>query len=107
MADLDVVYKPIQFIRGVGPRRAKLLERLGLRTIDDLLHHLPAQYYDRREMTPLPALQRDMLVTVQGVVQKIQSTRKRIDILEVTIEDGDGRAVLVWFNQPFREKEFR
>jgi ATP-dependent DNA helicase RecG len=58
-------------------------------------------------MTPLPALQRDMLVTVQGVVQKIQSTRKRIDILEVTIEDGDGHAVLVWFNQPFREKEFR
>jgi ATP-dependent DNA helicase RecG len=58
-------------------------------------------------MTPLPALQRDALVTVQGVVQKIQSTRKRIDILEVTIEDGDGHAVLVWFNQPFREKEFR
>ena len=46
-------------------------------------------------------------MTVQGVVQKIQAMRRRIDILEVTIEDGEGRAVLVWFNQPYREKEFR
>ncbi|MBI3856635.1 MAG: ATP-dependent DNA helicase RecG [Planctomycetes bacterium] len=99
--------RPVQYIKGVGPRRAKLLERLGLRTVDDLLHHLPARYYDRREMTPLRELQRETLVTVQGVVQKIESMRKRIDILEVTIEDGEGRAVLVWFNQPYREKEFR
>jgi ATP-dependent DNA helicase RecG len=91
----------------VGPRRAKLLERLGLRTVDDLLHHLPARYYDRREMTPLAQLQREALVTLQGVVQNIQVLQKRVDILEVTIEDGEGRAVLVWFNQPFREKEFR
>ena len=99
--------RPVQFIKGVGPRRAKLLERLGLRTVGDLLHHLPARYYDRREMTPLASLQRDAVVTVQGIVQKIQSMRKRVDILEVTIEDGEGRAVLVWFNQPYREKEFR
>jgi ATP-dependent DNA helicase RecG len=99
--------RPIQFIKGVGPHRAKLLERLGLRTIDDLLHHLPERYYDRRLMTPLAALQRETEATVQGIVQDIQTLRKRVDILEVTIEDGEGRAVLVWFNQAFREKEFR
>ncbi|HUR39399.1 MAG TPA: hypothetical protein VM222_07890, partial [Planctomycetota bacterium] len=49
----DLLQRPVQFIQGVGPRRAKLLERLGLRTVDDLLHHLPARYYDRRQMTPL------------------------------------------------------
>ena len=58
-------------------------------------------------MTPLAALQRETVVTVQGIVQKIQSMRRRIDILEVTIEDGEGRAVLVWYNQPYRENEFR
>ena len=45
-----------------------------------------------------------------GVVQNIrayQTQRQRMDVLEVTIEDGEGRAVLVWFRQPFREKEFR
>ena len=48
----EVLQRPVQFIKGVGPRRAKTLERLGLRTVDDLLHHLPARYYDRRLMTP-------------------------------------------------------
>jgi ATP-dependent DNA helicase RecG len=110
MAGLDVVYKPVQFIKGVGPRRAKLLEGLGLRTVDDLLHHLPTRYYDRRLMTPLAELRRETAATVQGVVQKIhayETSRKRMPVLEVTIEDGEGRAVLVWFRQPFREKEFR
>jgi ATP-dependent DNA helicase RecG len=62
-------------------------------------------------MTPLAALRRETgAVTVQGVVQNIrayETARKRMPVLEVTIEDGEGRAVLVWFRQPFREKEFR
>ena len=107
----DVLFRPVQFIKGVGPRRAKLLERLGLRTVDDLLHHLPARYYDRRLMTPLASLRGATGdATVWGVVQAIrshQTKRQRMDILEVTIEDGEGRATLVWFRQPFREKEFR
>jgi ATP-dependent DNA helicase RecG len=106
----DILLRPVQFIKGVGPRRAKLLERLGIRTVDDLLHHLPAKYYDRRQMTPLTQLRRETAATVQGVVTNIHSyetARQRLPVLEVTIEDGEGRAVLVWFRQPFREKEFR
>jgi ATP-dependent DNA helicase RecG len=106
----DVLVRPVQFIKGVGPRRALLLERLGIRTVEDLLHHLPAKYYDRREMTPLAALRRETSATVQGVVTAIRSyetARRRLPVLEVTIEDGEGRAVLVWFRQAFREKEFR
>src|SRR6185295_1694567 len=109
-ADSELLLKPVQFIKGVGPRRAKLLERLGIRTVDDLLHHLPAQYYDRRRMTPLNALRRETQAVVQGVVTNIhgyQTARQRLDVLEVTIEDLHGRGVLVWFRQPFREKEFR
>ncbi|HUR39521.1 MAG TPA: ATP-dependent DNA helicase RecG [Planctomycetota bacterium] len=106
----DLLQRPVQFIKGVGPRRAKLLERLGLRTVDDLLHHLPARYYDRRLMTPLGELRRETAATVQGVVTNIrayETARQRLPVLEVTIEDGESRAVLVWFRQPFREKEFR
>ncbi len=109
-APADVLLQPVQFIKGVGPRRARLLERLGIRTVGDLLHHLPAKYYDRREMTPLTALRRETAATVQGVVTDIrayETARQRLPVLEVTIEDGEGRAVLVWFRQAFREKEFR
>ncbi|HZE98174.1 MAG TPA: ATP-dependent DNA helicase RecG [Planctomycetota bacterium] len=107
----DLLHRPVQFIQGVGPRRAKLLEGLGLRTVDDLLHHLPARYYDRRQMTPLAGLRLAVDATVQGVVTNIRSTttaRQKLPILELTIVDQeDSRAVLVWYNQPFREKEFR
>ncbi len=101
---------PVQFLKGVGPRRAALLERLGIRTLYDLVGHLPARYYDRRTVVPLARLQPDRAVTVQGVVSSIRSyrtPRRRMPILEVGLTDGEGRAVLVWFNQPFREKEFR
>jgi len=106
----DLLHRPVQYIKGVGPRRAKLLERLGLRTVDDLLHHLPSRYYDRRQMTPLGELRRETAATVQGVVMNIrayETARQRLPVLEVTLSDGEARAVLVWFRQPFREKEFR
>ncbi len=102
--------RPLQFLKGVGPRRAQALGKLGLRTVGDLLYHFPDRYHDRRTMTPLAKLRAGDAATIQGVVTNIhsyRSERQKIPILEVTIEDGEGRAVLVWFRQPFREKEFR
>ena len=103
---------PVQFLKGVGPRRAALLGKLGIRTLRDLVFHFPARYYDRREFTLLAALRTVGAgpVTVQGIVTRIhayRSARRRIPILEVTIRDGEGAATLVWFRQAYREKEFR
>ena len=39
---------PVQFVKGVGPRRAEMLEKAGLATIEDLVFHLPFRYEDRR-----------------------------------------------------------
>ena len=106
----SILDRPVQFVKGVGPRRAAQLERLGIRTLEDLLFTLPSHYYDRRDLKPLGALPPGDPATVQGVVTRIRSSRtrrKRISILEVSIEDGEERMVLVWFGQPYREKEFR
>ena len=92
--------RPLQYLKGVGPRRAQALEKLGLRTLGDLLYHFPDRYYDRRQMTPLAKLRPGEPATVQGVVTNIRSTRserQKILILEVTVEDGEGRDTLVWF----------
>lgn len=110
MPEADRLLTPVQFLKGVGPRRAHLLEKLGIRTLGDLVRHYPARYYDRRTLTPLAEIKPGEPVTLQGVVTRIhsyQTSRQRIPILEVTISDGEGRAVLVWFRQPYREKEFR
>ncbi len=110
MDDHERLFMSVRYLKGVGPRRAEMLARLGIRTVYDLLRHYPTRYYDRRNMTPLAGVAPGQKVTVQGIVTSIRSSRtsrKRLYVLEVGISDGTGSAVLIWFNQPFREKDFR
>ena len=44
---------PVKFLKGIGERRAEALERLGIRTAQDLLWHLPRRYVDASSVTPL------------------------------------------------------
>ncbi|MGH8008406.1 MAG: hypothetical protein ACREQ3_15530, partial [Candidatus Binatia bacterium] len=50
--------KPVQFVKGVGPRKAEQLARLGIATVEDLLYHVPFRYQDRREIKKI----RDLIV---------------------------------------------
>ncbi|MCW5891522.1 MAG: ATP-dependent DNA helicase RecG [bacterium] len=99
---LAALAAPVERIRAVGPKRAKELERFGLRTLEDVLFHLPFRYEDRRVMTPLVAVRAGMDVTttgeIQGVRQGVVGRQKR-RILEVVLRDGGGTLQLVWFNQ--------
>ncbi len=100
----------VQFLKGVGPKRAAALEKAGIRTLRDLLFHLPSRYYDRRTLTPLESLRAAAAATVQGTVTRVRSyrtARKRLSVVEVSIEEGDRRAALVWFGQAWRAREFR
>ena len=48
---------PIQFIKGVGPAKAKLLANLGVNTVEDLLYLFPNRYEDRSQFTPIAMVQ--------------------------------------------------
>src|SRR3989442_3990603 len=54
--------KPVQFMKGVGPRRAEQLARLGISTVEDLLYHIPFRYQDRREIKK----NRDLTIGEEG-----------------------------------------
>jgi ATP-dependent DNA helicase RecG len=100
---------PVQFLKGVGPKRAAALATLGIRTIGDLLYHLPTRYFDRRSAVPLARLRPDTDACVQGRVLRVRgyrAARSRIPILEVEIVEGGVRAKLLWFRQPWRAREF-
>ncbi|MBI4823130.1 MAG: ATP-dependent DNA helicase RecG [Nitrospirae bacterium] len=102
----------VQYIKGVGPQRAKLLNRLGTKTVHDLLYYLPYRYEDRRNIKPI----RDITVgflssgiqTVSGRVIRadIKRISGRLEILELTVSDGSGFIVGKWFNQRFLKKKF-
>ncbi len=101
--------KDVQYIKGVGPRRAKLLARLGINTVKDLLFYFPRDYEDRRNIKKIKYIKPGNKVTVQGKVVKIeeQKVRKGLSILRVTFSDDTDVINGVWFNQSYRKKQFK
>ena len=99
----------VQYIKGVGPSRAKLFSRMGVETIEDLIYFFPRRYEDRTQMTPLSKLKVGEWQTVTGKIlskagRKSWHTKKHV--LEVTIAEGKNRMFAVWFNMPFLEQYF-
>src|SRR6185503_13880187 len=101
-AALAILNGPVSAARGVGPKRSAELVRYGIKTVEDLLYHLPFRYEDRRQITPM----RDLTIgidagttgTVVGV-REVRIGRARRPMLEVLLEDGPAHLQLVWFNQ--------
>src|SRR6185436_9284840 len=61
----------LQFLKGVGPKRAHLLEKKGLETVEDALYFVPLRHEDRTKLTPLASLQPGQVVTATGVIRML------------------------------------
>ncbi|HKC23486.1 MAG TPA: DEAD/DEAH box helicase, partial [Thermoanaerobaculia bacterium] len=96
-------------MRGIGPARATELAKAGVETVLDLLLHLPFRYEDRSRIAPISALVPDgPATTVKGAVlssRLIRTRRFRFTIFEAILDDGSGTVRLVFFNQPYLEKQ--
>jgi len=106
----DLWNLPIRFARGVGPKRAVLLEKLAVHTVEDALWFLPWRYEDRSVITAIRDLAPGARVTICGAIRRSdlkRTARRRMTILEVTIEDATGDLRAVYFNQPYLEKLFK
>lgn len=96
----------IQFVKGVGPKRMGLLQRVGIQTVEDALWTVPWRYEDRSVMTPIGRLVPGMIASICGTVAKCEAKRtrnRRLTVLDVGIEDATGRMQAVFFNQPYLE----
>lgn len=101
---------PVQFVKGVGPARARLLERFGIKTIHDMLFFFPWRYEDRKNISKICDLCNGQNGTAVGEVVSadiITTPRKRMKIFELTIADGTGYLKSKWFNQPYLKKYFK
>lgn len=97
----------IQFVKGVGPRRAEALAKVGIRTVADLLYYLPRRYLDRSVITPIGSLRSETEVTVIGKVMGKGILKGKRPRLEVMLGDGTGFIALIWFSGiRFLEKYF-
>ncbi|MFW5996235.1 MAG: ATP-dependent DNA helicase RecG [Halanaerobiaceae bacterium] len=98
----------VQFVKGVGPKRAKLLKKLNIETILDLLYYFPRDYRDRRKIKKIKHARPGGEVTVEGEVIRIREEKspRGTPILKVTFSDETGALNGVWFNQSFLKQQF-
>ena len=94
----------IQYIKGVGPKRAKKLRKLNIYTIEDLLYHIPREYDDRSKIQTIAegkiGEKVSLKVKICGYPTKIQP-RRNLSILKVPVKDNTGQAILIWYNQDY------
>ncbi|MDE2258396.1 MAG: ATP-dependent DNA helicase RecG [Xanthomonadaceae bacterium] len=86
--------QPVTALPGVGQALAKTLERLGLRTLQDLWFHLPLRYEDRTRITPIRDLQPGAAAQVEGRIEAVERGFRYRPQLRVAIGD-DSRATLL------------
>ncbi len=97
-AGKDLAEVPLTALRGVGPRLAERLGRLGLRSLHDLLLHLPLRYEDRTRVTPIGALRAGAAAVVEGTVELASTRPGRRRSLICLLGDGSGRLALRFFH---------
>jgi ATP-dependent DNA helicase RecG len=95
--------RPVSSLRGVGPKIAEKLERLGATTIWELLYLFPRRYDDYSLMKPISKLTYGEQVTVIGTIWQTRARRVRTNqvVVESIIKDGTGSIQATWFNQPW------
>jgi ATP-dependent DNA helicase RecG len=106
------LHTPIQFVKGVGPKLAKLFEKKGILMVEDALYFLPRCYEDRRHLKRISELKAGRKETGFGEillsgVAFYQNKRKRV--FEVVVGDGSGTITLKWFhgNQKYLRDRFK
>ena len=93
--------KPLGSIRGIGPRMLPKFEKLGLKTVEDCLYHLPLRYEDRRQLKSISQLQTGQQEVFTAEVLAAGETltaRSRRRIFEVIVGDQSGQISLKWFH---------
>ena len=99
----------VQYVKGVGPRRSALLGSRNIRTVEDLLLHLPKSYQDRANFVPLSSLRigQDAAVHARVYRSRVIQTRTRGRILDVILTDGSSFVHAKWFHGGFLQtREF-
>ena len=92
----------IQFVRGVGPARAKAFAKLGVRTVLDLIEYFPFRHELEPKSQPIDTLEFGVIATIVGELGRARSSgRFAKTTVTTSVVDGTGRCRVRWFNSPY------
>lgn len=93
----------IETLKGIGEKTAKLFEKVGVKTVDDLLHYYPRGYDAYKEPCAIGELKEDEVGTVEGYLKSGATGRHfgGLSMVTATISDMTGKLKLVWYHMPY------
>jgi ATP-dependent DNA helicase RecG len=99
----------VKYLKGVGPRRADALARLGVQSVGDLLYHTPHRYLDATSVTPLAQARVNEDATCVGTVVTtgVLPTRRGLRVFRAVLKDASGLLECAWPGQPFLERQIK
>lgn len=99
----------VRTLPGLKTARPAALETLGLRTIADLIQHLPRRHEDRRQFRPIATLKDGKFAVLSGTVERLRSPRirGRRSLVEASVADDSGAVSVQWWNQPWLMKALK
>lgn len=97
MTDTENTY-PVTRLKGVGPKAAERLERLGIKSVQDILFHLPVRYQDRTRIVPIGGVRAGQQIVIEGTIDHSEIRFGRRRSLLVHLSDGTGSLILRFFH---------
>ena len=95
--------KPVQYVKGIGPRIASLLAKVRVETVDDLLRYYPRKHLDYAQRVRIGTLKPGASVTVWGEIKKVEAYNppgaKGLSVITVWVTDGTGTVAARWFGR--------
>ncbi len=101
--------KNLQYIKGVGPKKYKKLNKLGIYTVKDLIYYFPRQYEDRSKFKKIFNLVNEEKISIKGTIIGFENhePKKKMIINKIEVKDETGYIKLVFFNQKYVVNNFK
>ena len=102
------LFAGVETLQGIGPKRAEILKKAGIKTVRDFFYNLPRDYENYETPTSIAEM-RPGKVVIKGKIDSLsvrQARRRRLSIVEGIIRDNTGAVKVIWFNQSYRMRQF-
>lgn len=100
----------VKYIKGVGPNRVKLLNKIGIFTLKDLITYYPRGYEDRSKPKKICECMNGEIALIEAIaISKFIETRisKGRTMQKLIVRDETGQATITWFNQSYLKSKFQ
>lgn len=99
----------VQYIKGVGPTKVKLLNNLGIYTLEDLITYYPRDYEDRGKPRKIEDLQDGEEALIKAIPASrfhVINAKRNMKICKMLVRDETGTMEIVWYNQQYLKEKF-